>query len=216
MASRHGVLVFASACFFLSCSPATWSSTTCAIEPSFDCSRAENTVEQLVCSNSALAVLDNQLAGVYLTALENFPATEHSALQNSQQSWLKTRNRCETSADKHQCIQLAYESRITLLQIQGGLLTVPEPVQYTCSSGKHDYLTAIFYNQTALPAVVLTGNTGKDSWQYTLVLTPSGSGAKFAGPDMVFWTKGSEAMIEQGESAPLQCKKMPTTHQGGV
>jgi uncharacterized protein len=173
-------------------------------------------VERLICTNSVLAELDNQLAGIYQTALDNFPAADQAALRSSQQSWLKKRNTCDTSTNKQQCVQLAYEARITRLQIQSGSLTVPEPVQYSCSSGEYDYLTAILYNQTALPAVVLTGNTGKDDWQYTLVLAPSGSGAKYTGEGMVFWIKGSEARLQRKESAPLQCREIPTTHQGGV
>ena len=216
MTSSYRFLAIVSACFFLSCSTAAWSSTTCAIEPSFDCSQAGNKVEQLVCSTNSLAELDNQMARIYQTALENFPEADRPALHKSQQGWLRKRNTCETSADAVQCVQLAYASRITLLQIQGGLLTVPEPVQYICNSGQYDYLTAIFYTQTALPAVVLTGNTGKENWQYTLMLSPSGSGARYTSPDMEFWTKASEATIQRGDGASLQCKEMPAAHQGGV
>ena len=197
MLNQFSLLTLVSACLVLAGSAAAWASTTCAIEPSFDCSRAGNEVEQLVCSNNTLAELDNQLAGVYQTALENFPAAELSRLQDEQRDWLKERNGCGTSEDAVRCVRHAYESRITLLQIQGGLLTVPEPVQYSCSSGKYDYLTAIFYNQTALPAVVLTGNTDRDNWQYILMLSPSGSGAKYTGPGMLFWSKGDECIIEQ-------------------
>jgi len=66
--------------------------------------------------------------------------------------------------------------------------------------------------------VVLTGNTGRDDWQYTLILSPSGSGAKYTGPDILFWTKSREAMLQRGDTEALQCKELKTvgTHLGGV
>ena len=170
---------------------------TCAIEPSFDCSQARGEVEKLVCRDSSLAELDNLLASAYATARENFPDQDRKSLQKSRQRWLKQRNSCATAEDMARCTRQAYEQRITDLQIQSGTLTVPEPVLYRCNSGKYDNLTAVFYNQTPLPAVVLTGNTGKDFWQEILFLAPSGSGARYQSEDLLFWSKGDEAIFER-------------------
>jgi uncharacterized protein len=184
-------------CICLFCSSAAWASIGCAVEPSFDCSKADHDAEELICRDNELAALDNLLAGAYQTALHNFPDAEMKTLKATQRGWIKGRNDCWKTEDLYRCIKHAYETRITELQIQGGLITVPEPVKYKCNSGDYDYLTAIFYTQTTMPAVVLTGNTDKDFWQKIAFLVPAGSGAKYQGNDVLFWTKGAEALIER-------------------
>ncbi len=107
------------------------------------------------------------------------------------------------------CVKYAYESRITELQIQGGLVTVPEPVKYQCDGGEYDYLTAVFYQETAMSAVVLTRVNDRESGQVIAWPTPSGSGAKYQGRNVLFWTKGNEAMVEWlGDK--LKCREIST------
>ncbi len=196
-----------SACLSLFCLSVAWSSSVCAVEPSFDCSKADHDAEELICKDNELAALDNQLAGVYHAALENFPAGERKNLKSMQRGWIKGRNDCWKADNLRNCVKSAYEFRITELQIKGGLVVVPEPVQYQCDGGEHDYLTAIFYLETALPAVVLTGNSGTDFWQETAFIIPSGSGEKYQGRNLLFWSKGQEAMLEwNGDD--LKCKEM--------
>ena len=190
-------LSLCTACIFLICSSVAWPSIGCAVEPSFDCSKADHDVEELICRDNKLAALDNLLAGVYQAALHNFPDHELKTLKAIQRGWIKGRNDCWKAEDLYSCVKHAYETRITELQIQGGLITVPEPVKYQCDSGDHDYLTAVFYTQTAMPAVVLTGNTDGDFWQETAFPVPAGSGAKYRGNNLLFWAKGSEALIER-------------------
>jgi uncharacterized protein len=170
---------------------------TCAVEPSYDCSKTKGTVEQLICSDNELAELDNLLAGAYRTALHNFPDEQKKNVKVIQLDWINTRNNCRKEKDMHDCVRHAYETRIAELQIQGGNIVVPEPVKYKCNSGTYDNLTAYFYTKTILPAVVLSGNTGKDFWQETVYIIPSGSGAKYRGNGVMFWSKGTEAMVER-------------------
>ena len=184
-------------CIILFSAPCGPAAAICAIEPSFDCSRAKGTVEQLICSDNELAELDNLLAGAYQTALHNFPADERKTLKADQHDWMNNRNDCRRAKNMHDCVKHALELRITELQIQGGNIAVPEPVKYTCNSGDYDYLTAVFFSETTLPAVVLSGNTGRDFWQETAYIIPSGSGAKYQGNDVMFWSKGTEAMVER-------------------
>jgi len=185
-----------------------WLGSACAIEPSFDCSKADHDAEDLICRDNELAALDNQLAGVYGAALKNIPVDEHKNLKAVQRGWIKGRNDCWKSSDLRDCVQLAYESRITELQIQGGLVTVPEPVQYQCDGGDYDYLTAIFYRSTALPVVALTRINNRETWQVIAYRSHSGSGARYEGQNVLFWNKGDEAMLEwNGEK--LECREFP-------
>ncbi len=193
---------------YLLFSSAAWSNSACAVEPSFDCSKADHDAEELICRDNELAALDNQLAGVYHTALENFPVDERKNLKVMQRDWIKGRNDCWKADDLRSCVKFAYEYRITELQITGGLFTVPEPVQYQCDSGEYDYLTAIFYTETARPAVVLSGNNGRDFWQVIAWPTPSGSGAKYQGSNVLFWNKGTEALVER-QGRTIKCVCLP-------
>jgi uncharacterized protein len=192
-------------CLYFLLSSVALSGINCAVEPGFDCSKALSDAEKLICTDNKLAELDNQLRGVYQTALGNFPERERKNLKAMQRGWIKGRDDCWKADNLRSCVQYAYESRIVELQIQGGQLTVPEPVNYRCESGEYDYLTAIFFTDTLIPVVVLTGNTGRDSWQATLILSPSGSGAKYTGQDMLFWSKDKEAMVQWGEDDLLKC-----------
>ncbi len=198
-------LLAAGICFLFN--SAALPNAACAIEPSFDCSRADHDAEELICRDNELAALDNKLAAVYQTVLESCPDNDRKNLKATQRGWIKGRNDCWKADDLRSCIKFAYESRITELQIQGGLVTVPEPVEYQCNGGKHDYLTAIFYQNTVLPVVVLTRVNDKNSDQVLAWPTPSGSGAKYQGGNVLFWSKGREAMVEWNGST-LQCLEL--------
>ncbi|WP_188013215.1 lysozyme inhibitor LprI family protein [Photobacterium damselae] len=49
---------------------------TLAATPSFDCTKASSSVEELICSNNELATLDNTLNTVYKQAMANYPSAE--------------------------------------------------------------------------------------------------------------------------------------------
>jgi uncharacterized protein len=171
-----------------------------AANPSFDCGKADHDIEQLICKDDELAALDKQLAEVYRTAYQNFPAEERNMLKAFQRGWVKGRNDCWKADDPRGCAKAAYETRITELQIHGGNLVVPEPVQYQCDGGEYDYLTAVFYQKTAIPSVVLT--RGDD--QVTAFLAPSGSGAKYEGQNVEFWEHHGEA-AGTWKGKPFKC-----------
>ena len=162
---------------------------TLATEPSFDCAKADGRVEEMICRDDRLATLDQQLAEVYKTALEKAPKDELKTLKAFQRGWVKGRNDCWKAQNVNKCVHFSYESRITELQIAYGDLVVPEPVTYSCEGS--DLITAVFYQDTALPAVVLTRIPN----QVVALLSPAGSGAKYEGQNVIFWTKGSDAMV---------------------
>jgi len=62
-------------------------------QPSFDCSKARSTTEQLLCERAPLAALDVELSGLYRQALERGP--NPSVLKKQQIDWMRERDtRC--------------------------------------------------------------------------------------------------------------------------
>lgn len=80
------------------------------ITPSFDCAKAGNAPERMICGDRDLARLDVELAAAYSKA--RVAAADPNALRAEQQAWLKSsRNAC---ADKA-CMVDAYKTRLTQL-----------------------------------------------------------------------------------------------------
>jgi len=178
-----------------------------AAQPAYDCSKASHEIEMLICENESLAALDHKMDEVYRQAMKALPEDEKKTQRALQRGWIKGRNDCWKASDKVACVELDYGQRITELQITSGQLVVPEAVEYRCDGGKYDGLTAVFYNQTLVPAVVLTRVSDSSDAQAIAYRLPSGSGAKYAGDQVEFWTKGKEAMGSwSGE--PFQCREL--------
>ncbi|MEJ8813394.1 lysozyme inhibitor LprI family protein [Variovorax ureilyticus] len=81
------------------------------IRPSFDCAEARSQVEQLICSDAAVARLDTVLAESYSSAAQR--ADDRQELKKAQQRWLREeRNRCTDAV----CLVSAYKARIADLE----------------------------------------------------------------------------------------------------
>jgi len=78
---------------------------------SFDCKKASTPVEKRICANTQLSNLDSTLDSAYRLVLRSdYPNKEE--VRREQKAWLAERNRCNTD----ECIQFAYEARITKLE----------------------------------------------------------------------------------------------------
>lgn len=73
---------------------------------SFDCAKASNTSEYLVCSTPALSDLDDRLAAAYSAARRQ--TGNPGQLLMDQRAWLARRNLCRTS----DCVFQAYQTRL--------------------------------------------------------------------------------------------------------
>lgn len=82
-----------------------WVTALPAQAASFDCGKAATKVEMLICSDSAISKLDEDLAAAYKTALHDEKQAE--AIRQAQKQWLKERNGCADAA----CVKRAYETR---------------------------------------------------------------------------------------------------------
>lgn len=86
--------------------------TPCAIAASFDCSKAINPTEKLICSDVKTSSLDEKLERAYKTASASTDAYGKKELAKEQRHWIKyTRGFCQDTA----CLQPAYTARIAVL-----------------------------------------------------------------------------------------------------
>ncbi len=73
-----------------------------SIAASFDCSKARSQTEKLICADSELSKLDEQLAGLYKEAL-HIPG-----IKAEQRKWLASLKKCSGAA----CLKEAYRERM--------------------------------------------------------------------------------------------------------
>lgn len=186
-------------------------------QPSFDCSKASGSIEELICENNELAELDRKLARYFKLATERYPAEELKTLKAIQRGWIKGRNDCWKSDDKFECVRNEYQQRITNLQITTGSAVITHSAVYICNPDIHDSITAVFYKETELPAVVLTRLSDEVDEQKLLFLTRSGSGAKYLGKNVEFWSKGSDAIVTWGVMSTKELKcRLDAENSGGT
>jgi uncharacterized protein YecT (DUF1311 family) len=74
--------------------------------PSFDCTKASNGVERLICSDRELAKLDVALSQLYFKARSN--AVDKDRLKSEQIAWVRTSRAC---SDKN-CLKQSFEQRM--------------------------------------------------------------------------------------------------------
>jgi uncharacterized protein len=179
-----------------------------AATPSFDCAKAAGAAETLICKDAALATLDNELAALYPKAIAKLSPEDLKTERAMQRGWIKGRNDCWKAKDLRQCVEDNYQLRITELQISGGQLMVPTPVNYQC--GKSVTLSTYFYNDAKLPAAVINLSEGDKQQQVLAYEAPSASGARYEGQNLTFFTKGDEATLERYGQPTLTCMENPT------
>nr|WP_319566449.1 lysozyme inhibitor LprI family protein [uncultured Rhodoferax sp.] len=74
---------------------------------SFDCSKGQSKVEQLICDNPEISKLDEELHASYQATLQN--QANAAAIKQTQKQWLKERDRCVDVA----CVKSAYAKRLS-------------------------------------------------------------------------------------------------------
>ncbi len=87
-----------------------------AASPSFNCAKASNEVEGLICRDAELASLDRHLADLYAVTLTHTPAGAQTVLKDEQRGWIAGRNDCWKSSDERGCVKGAYQDRIRELK----------------------------------------------------------------------------------------------------
>ncbi|MBF7728953.1 MliC family protein [Pseudomonas sp. N040] len=172
--------------------------------PSFDCSKVENgSIEELVCQNSELSALDQQMATVYAAALKK-AGNEHPAyLKPTQRGWIKGRDDCWKADDIPACVRDNYVRRISELQARYRLVESIGPVTFSCNGNPADEVIVTFFK--TVPATLIAERGDSTSLMYQAV---SASGARYEGPNELFWEHQGTATIRWGYDAPeMACVK---------
>jgi len=187
---------------------ALWSSVSVAAEPTFDCAKAESSAEKLICSNDALAGLDQTLADVYGKAVDVVKSLDAGAdeelntLKAYQRGWVKGRDECWKGEDELACIKATYERRIAEVTARYQLVKGQAPVFYTCNANPADEIVATFFPTDPPSARLERGDSTE-----IVVQGLSGSGARYEGDfGIVFWIKGDDAMFEWPQGTSFDCK----------
>ncbi len=179
--------------------------TSSSSAQSFNCSKATNAVEKMICSDDELKALDSKMASFYSRALAKSSAKDKRMLRTEQVGWLKARNQCAGRDGMKACIGEFYEQRISRLDpIAGG------PSQEPAAAASTKVIYSCNDNIVAQVVATFTGaekarvEFADSTWNLTRV--QSGSGAKYANKDVMFWSKGSEATLECRKKS-YQCKE---------
>lgn len=180
-----------------------------AQSPSFDCGKASGRVEELICQDAALAALDAKLAGVYKAAAAISGGEPTSFLKTEQRGWIKGRDECWKADDLRACVESEYTRRIAELQALYLLVPSKGPVFFGCNGNLSNEIVATFFETDPPTAVLERGDRS-----VVVYLVPAGSGAKYEGRNVTFWTKGDEATASWlnpvGETEELKCTVKPT------
>jgi len=159
-------------------------------QSSADCARAASVVEQIVCSDDALAALDGRLADVYASASKAASADQKNRLAADQQRWLNERAACGKSDDRALCIKARYLQRIADLQAQFKLVPSHGPFRFVCNGDPHTLLVAQYFETD--PAAARFTYDGRT---VTAFIQRSGSGARYGAPSVSYWEHQGEASV---------------------
>ncbi|WP_431687435.1 alpha-2-macroglobulin family protein [Hahella sp. NBU794] len=92
----------------ISASGLTW-----AGQPSFNCAKASQQVEHIICDSEALAAQDAKLAKLYGNVMKSLDGSAKDKLKSEQREWLRNRNRdCDLNGDAGEsCLLGRYRQR---------------------------------------------------------------------------------------------------------
>jgi uncharacterized protein len=192
-----GIAVF----IMLMCLSAVFQAPARAAEPSFDCDKAEGTVEETICADDELAALDNELAAVYAAAARKATNENPPVLKAEQRGWIKGRNDCWKSDDPRACVADTYRLRIAELQARYRLVPEKGPVWYVCDGDPRNEVV-VRYFKTDPPTLIAE----RGDQVSLMVAQSSASGAKYQGRNETFWEHRGEATVVWGYEAPeMRC-----------
>jgi uncharacterized protein len=177
-----------------------------AQSPSFSCDKVQaGSIEEMVCTDSALSSLDRRLADVYAQASRKAVNEHPPMLQAEQRGWIKGRDDCWKSDDRRGCVEGEYKRRIAELQARYRLAPGIGPVTFVYDGDPRNEVIATFFQTD--PATLIAERGDSTSLMY---VQPSGSGARYQGRNESFWEHQGEALVTWGYGAPeMRCRKVP-------
>ena len=177
--------------------------TAMAEGPSFDCSKASGSIEEMVCKDNELSALDRKLTDVYARATKKAINEHPPVLKVEQRGWIKGRNDCWKSKDPRSCTESNYRLRIAELQARYRLVPENGPFGYFCNDKPRDEVVVTFFQTD--PPTLIAERGDQVSLMY---LQPSSSGSKYQGRNESFWEHHGEAIVVWGYGNPeMRCRK---------
>lgn len=114
--------------------------TPANVAPSFDCARATQQAEKLVCASPELSALDEELRRAYAGALEHILPDWKRDLVREQRNWVRyVRNTCADAG----CLRSAYTTRIAVLVKNDA--RIPDDLQTCGAFGARECDGVVFY-----------------------------------------------------------------------
>jgi uncharacterized protein len=170
--------------------------------PTFDCAKAQSTVETLICKDGGLAALDRVLAGVYDGAVKRMTGAPAAALRTEQRGWVSGRNECwkadgipmyltatwEVSTVRA-CVEGQYQLRISELQATFNLTPAKPPAVFRCGADAEP-VSVTFFETTPQTLRLRRAGAVQTLWQVR-----AASGARYEGQNIEFWNKGTMATL---------------------
>jgi uncharacterized protein len=182
---------------------------------SFDCAKAQASVEKLICRDPQLAQMDIELTRLYRLALTD----EHSVPRPDQviidqQFWIEARNQCGSEREPKVCTIRRYAERAHQLRQGSAIVRTKDPDSLTegplalrCT-GFDALIAATFFSTQ--PGVVYL------KWQntsITLSQVPSDSGTQYTGKDYQgnysFWQNGNVLLFRKPGTGEMSCTVEP-------
>lgn len=167
--------------------------------PSFDCSRAESSAEELICADADLAALDRRVAKRYADALDAVRGLDAGAkeaedtLRAYQRGWIKGRDECWKSEDLRDCVRFSYLRREGEL-VAEWLLEDPTGIAFWACGGNSANEVVTYFFDTGLPSVRFERGDTIDTGS----LAPAGSGSKYEGSfGRSIWINGEAATYRE-------------------
>ncbi|WNO55225.1 lysozyme inhibitor LprI family protein [Stakelama saccharophila] len=80
--------------------------------PAYDCAKASNSVERMICAHPDLAARDRALSAAYRTAVDQASGAAEARLRSEQRAFLTLRDACTDAA----CVAESYDARLDALR----------------------------------------------------------------------------------------------------
>jgi uncharacterized protein len=172
-----------------------------------DCARPKpGSIQALICGSPLASALDAEA-----TRLERL-AGASAGQKKARAAWLKARDACVRDPAPDTCLRDRYLARIAALRTGSKAARSADdkgisfgPAAFHCER-TDSVLHATFVN-TEPPLVYLS----RQDKRLVLQVLPSGSGARYVGPDdQLFWEHHDEARYRESSATPeVTCKKVP-------
>ena len=167
--------------------------------PSFDCSLAESSAEELICGDADLATLDRRVSERFAAALDAVRGLDAGSkeaeddLRAYQRGWIKGRDECWKAEDLRDCVAFSYLRREGELVAQWMLEDPTGLAVWTCDGNPANEVVSFFF-ATELPSVRFERGDSIDTGS----LAPTGSGSRYEGSfGRSIWIKGAEATYRE-------------------